>query len=254
MAELLSGSTVGGFLIAQQNNDNAFCDITATQLKIIKLGNQTALIDNNGNFTTTSGLINSEVANSQSQIGFTLKTLNYTTQGQKLFSIKNNDIEKFSIDKDGNIKSNGEITATKVKNAVYNDYQEYRNSVSRIEAEYVCVESENGNIELCKKDRQKNIQGIQSDTYGTIMGDSNQNNTPVSVQGRVLVYADNKRKLKIGDQVCTTKNGKIRKMKWYEKILFPEQIVGIVSEFPTYETWGTDNIAVNNRIWLNIRR
>jgi len=66
MAELLSGSTVGGFLIASQNNDNAFCDITATQLKIIKLGNQTALIDNNGNFTTSSGLINSEVANSSS--------------------------------------------------------------------------------------------------------------------------------------------------------------------------------------------
>ena len=248
MAELLGGSTVGGFLIASQNNDNAFCDITATQLKIIKLGNQTALIDNNGNFTTTSGLINSEVANSQSQIGFTLKTLNYTTQGQKLFSIKNNDKEKFSIDKDG------VITATKVKGAVYNDYQEYRNSVSRIEAGYVCIESESGNIELCKKDRQKNIQGIQSDTYGTIMGDSNQNNTPVSVQGRALVYAENKNNLKLGDQVCSSKNGKIRKMKWYEKILFPEQIVGIVSEFPTYETWGTDNIAVNNRIWLNIRR
>ena len=153
-----------------------------------------------------------------------------------------------------NLVIGGNITGAKVYGAVYNDYQEYRNSMSRIEAGYVCIESENGNIELCKKDRQKNIQGIQSDTYGTIMGDSNQNNTPVSVQGRVLVYADNKRKLKIGDQVCATKNGKIRKMKWYEKILFPEQIVGIVSEFPTYETWGTDNIAVNNRIWLNIRR
>ena len=127
MAELLSGSTVGGFLIASQNNDNAFCDITATQLKIIKLGNQTALIDNNGNFTTTSGLINSEVANSQSQIGFTLKTLNYTTQGQKLFSIKNNDIEKFSIDKDGNITSQGNASLS--KGLLLNRYQQ-QNGIS----------------------------------------------------------------------------------------------------------------------------
>lgn len=223
----------------------------------------------------TSGTIISAVPALQNAIGFNFNTEDpFTTNGQFLLKLQNGGTNVISIDYANKIEIpngtvtignnsditperlevKGIITATKVKNAVYNDYQEYRSSTTKIKAGYVCVESENGFVELCRKDRQKNIQGIQSDTYGTIMGCDKEDNTPVSVQGRVLVYAENKNNLKLGDQVCSSKNGKIRKMKWYEKILFPEQIVGIVSEFPSYEIWGTDNVSIDGRIWINVRR
>jgi hypothetical protein len=34
---------------------------------------------------------------------------------------------------------------------------------------------------------------------------------------------------------------------------YPDRILGHVSEIPNYETWGTGNIAVNNRIWIKVR-
>ena len=33
----------------------------------------------------------------------------------------------------------------------------------------------------------------------------------------------------------------------------PDRIVGIVSEVPTYETWGTHNVKVNGRIWITVK-
>jgi hypothetical protein len=32
-----------------------------------------------------------------------------------------------------------------------------------------------------------------------------------------------------------------------------ERIIGIVSELPTYETWGDNKIPVDGRIWINIK-
>jgi hypothetical protein len=34
---------------------------------------------------------------------------------------------------------------------------------------------------------------------------------------------------------------------------YPDRIIGIVSEIPTYETWGTNNIKVNGRIWIRVK-
>jgi hypothetical protein len=34
---------------------------------------------------------------------------------------------------------------------------------------------------------------------------------------------------------------------------WPDRIIGIVSEIPQYETWGENNIKVNNRIWIKIK-
>jgi len=38
-----------------------------------------------------------------------------------------------------------------------------------------------------------------------------------------------------------------------EIIEFPDRIVGVVSEIPTYETWGTGNVKVDGRIWIKIK-
>ena len=53
------------------------------------------------------------------------------------------------------------------------------------------------------------------------------------------------RKFKVGDVVCAGKNGTASKMRLWEKILFPDRILGIVPEIP-------DNVKVNGRIWIKI--
>jgi hypothetical protein len=35
--------------------------------------------------------------------------------------------------------------------------------------------------------------------------------------------------------------------------MWPNRIVGIVSEIPDYETWGSGNTQVNGRIWIKVK-
>ena len=34
---------------------------------------------------------------------------------------------------------------------------------------------------------------------------------------------------------------------------WPDRIVGIVSEIPEYEEWGTGKVKVNGRIWIKVK-
>jgi len=34
---------------------------------------------------------------------------------------------------------------------------------------------------------------------------------------------------------------------------YPDRIIGTVSEIPEYEIWGTGEISVNERIWINVK-
>jgi hypothetical protein len=34
---------------------------------------------------------------------------------------------------------------------------------------------------------------------------------------------------------------------------YPDAIVGIVSEIPTYEQWGTGKVKIDGRIWIKIK-
>jgi hypothetical protein len=37
-----------------------------------------------------------------------------------------------------------------------------------------------------------------------------------------------------------------------EIMMYPERIIGVVSAIPEYETWGTGNVKVNDRIWIKL--
>ena len=153
-----------------------------------------------------------------------------------------------------NVRVHGNVYANKVYGAVYNDYQEYRLGKEKIEPGYIAITDKDGRVKKCNKDRQKNIAGVVSDVFGFQIGEiENEINVPIQVSGRVLVYQKNRSKLKPGDQVCATKDGRVRKMKWWEKLLFPEAIVGFVDEIPSYDEWGSDKIKVNGRIWIRVR-
>lgn len=92
------------------------------------------------------------------------------------------------------------------------------------------------------------------------MGETEKAKTPIAVAGRVLVYPYRDRsEYSLGAAVCSAPNGTVDIMTRDEIMMYPERIVGTVSEIPDYEYWkGGDNeiptdIKVNNRIWIYVR-
>jgi hypothetical protein len=86
------------------------------------------------------------------------------------------------------------------------------------------------------------------------MGESDTCKTPIAVAGRVLAIPYQEReKYHAGMAVCSAPNGTIDIMTREEIINYPDCIIGFVSEIPQYETWGTSNIKINNRIWIKLR-
>jgi len=53
--------------------------------------------------------------------------------------------------------------------------------------------------------------------------------------------------------VCSAPNGTIDIMTREEIQKYPDAIIGIVSEIPNYESWGTGNVPINGRIWIKVR-
>jgi hypothetical protein len=150
---------------------------------------------------------------------------------------------------------NGYFKATRVYGAIYNDYAEFRQSFKEFEPGTVVIESGKGYIEECNK-RRNNIAEVVTDTYGFAIGEyktENEYSVPVAISGRVLVKTDKpKETFRIGDAVCTGKCGTVSKMKWWEKLLFKESILGYVVEIPTYTKW-RKKIDVNERIWIKLK-
>lgn len=147
--------------------------------------------------------------------------------------------------------STGTLTASKVYGAVFNDYAEYRKCVTQISPGYIVTEEGNDCIKLCTTKKNKGKLFVVTDTYGTCIGE-NTNSVPVALTGRVLVHYDHKRNIKIGDYVGCNDKGQARKMSKIEAFLHPERVIGTVSSIPDYDTWGTDNVKVDGRIWVNI--
>ena len=146
----------------------------------------------------------------------------------------------------------GDIYANKVYGAVWNDFAEYRTyKYSKPNPGQVVVECGDDTVKLCDHRLSKGAM-ITSDTAGIVIGQKTRG-IPVAVAGRVLAYTDKPRDtFEVGDAVCSGKDGTISRMRWWEKLLFPDRILGVVSCIPNYGVWGTGDIEVNNRIWIRI--
>lgn len=144
------------------------------------------------------------------------------------------------------------IYGDKVYGAVWNDYAEYR-SAETIEPGRVVQESADGIMKLTTHRLAAGCE-IVSDTFGFSIGETDNCKTPVAVSGRVLAYTfENRDSFELGQAVCSGPNGTVSKMTREEIMMYPERIIGTVSEIPTYTTWGTGNVDVNGRIWIRIR-
>lgn len=136
--------------------------------------------------------------------------------------------------------------------AAWNDYAEYRESDCQESGRVIC---ENGDdtLSLATERLQPGAE-IISDTFGFAIGKTNKAQTPIAISGRVLAYTyEDRNSYKPGDAVCAAPGGTVSKMTREEIREYPERIIGTVSAIPKYETWGTGNVPVNERIWIKIK-
>ncbi len=140
----------------------------------------------------------------------------------------------------------------KVYGAIWNDYAEFRKSEELEPGRVIC---ENGDGTLSRStERMQAAPEVVSDTFGFAIGETDECKTPVAVSGRVLVYAYEPRdSYKAGDVVCAGPDGTVSKMTREEIKEYPDRMIGVVSEIPSYDTWGTGNVAVNGRIWIKVK-
>ena len=155
----------------------------------------------------------------------------------------------------------GHIYASQVHNAIWNDYAECRKADCE-EPGYVISPDDNG---ISHKTTERLMPGcrIISDTWGHIIGESTEAKTPIAVSGRVLAYPYRaKNEYHVGDCVCSAQNGTVDIMTREEIKEWPDRIIGIVNEIPTYDVWEqtepdgerrTTRIQVKGRIWIDVR-
>lgn len=163
------------------------------------------------------------------------------------------------------------IYGSKVYNAVWNDFAEYRESDEN-EGGRVLVSNGSGKL-VRATERLQPAARVISDTFGCSVGMSDIAKTPIGVAGRVLVYPyQNRNNYKVGDAVCAAPNGTADIMTREEIIQYPDRIIGIVDEIPKYKIWqsaytntkncdgtgevgetNTTDIQVNGRIWIYVR-
>ena len=151
------------------------------------------------------------------------------------------------------------IYGNKVYGAVWNDYAEYRrDNLSEVQRPGQCVyELGDGSLAITTKRLQRGCE-IISDTFGFAIGQDENNgyNTPIASNGRVLAYpyeSIEEFKTHIGWPVCSGPNGTVSIMTEEEEEKYSSRIVGIISEIPDYEEWGSGKVKVNGRIWIRVR-
>ena len=147
----------------------------------------------------------------------------------------------------------GYVDSNGIHGAMWNDYAEFRNQSEDIEPGYCVASTDDGKVYKTTEKLQP-CDGIVSDTFGFSIGKTDECKTPLAVAGRVLAYCEGERSdYHAGDTVCAGINGLICKMTREEIKEYPDRIIGIVSEIPDYETWGSGNVPVNGRIWIKVK-
>lgn len=173
--------------------------------------------------------------------------LYWTYNTDESYEIKKNDANVQMI-----ITDAGYLTAVRVYNAVFNDYAECRTTID-LTPGHVVVDQDDGSL-ACSSARLQPGAQVISDTYGHCMGETDTAKTPLAVAGRVLVYTYQPREnYHAGMAVCSAPNGTVDIMTREEIRDYPDCIIGIVSEIPQYETWGSNNVEVNGRIWIKVK-
>lgn len=156
----------------------------------------------------------------------------------------------------GGVGVSGNVYATNVYGAVWNDFAEFREGPANIPG-YVFSEVGDDTIELSRRRLQPGSM-ICSDTYGFAIGETDKAITPIAVAGRVLAYTMEDReeyRYHIGGFVGASENGRVTIMTPDEVMNYPESIIGTISAVPDYEEWGAEGhkVRVDGRVWIKVR-
>ena len=167
----------------------------------------------------------------------------------------------YVTDTNYNAGTNSSVASVYVTNggvlmgAAWNDYAEYRICNEEFKPGQVTLENGDDTLSITSQRLQRGCS-IVSDTFGFAIGETDEAKCPVAVSGRVLAYGYESReefKKHIGWPVCSGPNGTVSIMTEEEEEKYPSRIIGTISAVPDYETWGTGNVEVNNRIWIKIK-
>lgn len=156
----------------------------------------------------------------------------------------------------GGVGVSGNVYATNVYGAVWNDFAEFREGPANIPG-YVFSEVGDDTIELSRRRLQPGSM-ICSDTYGFAIGETDKAITPIAVAGRVLAYPMEDREIyrhHIGGFVGASENGRVTIMTPDEVMNYPESIIGTISAVPDYEEWGAEGhkVRVDGRVWIKVK-
>jgi len=139
----------------------------------------------------------------------------------------------------------GNLYATKVYGAVWNDYADYWKAAPSelIVPGCIYIQTEAG-LQLCRNRADKRVVGICSDTYGMAIGDK-KNSVPIAIGGFVLAHID--KEYPVGT-LLVAKGIQLTKAKWYEILLQKPIAKYIKPEFKKIY----NKIDVNGRHWVKV--
>ena len=156
---------------------------------------------------------------------------------------------------DFTFQTDGTFSANKVYGAVWNDLSDSIpvDDDCELECGYCyCFDGE----KYAKASRylDDGIIGIHSDTYGFKMGsEEGKKKMDVAVSGFVLAHVD--KEYKPGTPLTCTKNGHLTKIKFKDKLRYPEKIIATYWKNEPADEWGSDDrkVKVNGRKWVKIK-
>lgn len=202
----------------------------------------TGTITTSGKLTSNGGITNTGTITSSGAVTINATTASSSTSTGALI-VK------------GGIGAAGNVYASKVYGAVWNDYAEYRAAADASIAAGRVVK-ENGDDTVSLADGRL-IYGcsIVSDTFGFAIGETADAQTPLAVSGRVLAYPWENREVfrhNIGRFVCSGPGGTVSIMEKQEAFEHPEAVIGSISSVPDYEYWN-ETIKVDGRVWIKLK-
>ena len=146
----------------------------------------------------------------------------------------------------------------------WSDLAEYRRTIEH-EPGRAVIPTDCGIAKRATKRLQPGAR-IVSDTYGFCLGESDDEQSPIALTGRVLAYPCRPiSEYHAGDAVCSGPNGTVDLMTREEIQKYPDCIIGIVNEIPTYPIWNpkhtddrqkvvfNENVEVRGRIWIDVK-
>lgn len=146
----------------------------------------------------------------------------------------------------------GYFYANRVYNSVWNDLADFRALAKGVKREpgKVYVSTAEGLV-VASKRCQGAVAGVCSDTYGFALGggEDDPGRAPIAVSGWVLAYVD--KAYAVGTPLVTAKNGSLTRATFFEKIFFPERIVGTMENAPVRDKVNP-KVKVDGRYWVKI--